>query len=76
MPAGIELTISGFNRPLLYRLSYETRKEQVGGDCGGNCGNVNVKEINTSVKGILTFLISFFQLSSSRVLNAWLNGPE
>ena len=28
--AGIELATSGFDRPLLYRLSYEARNEYVG----------------------------------------------
>ena len=27
--AGLEPTTSGFDRPLLYRMSYETRREQV-----------------------------------------------
>ena len=49
--AGIETTTSGFDRPLLNRLSYEARWEQVGGgggtgDYDGNCGNVNVKGTN------------------------------
>ena len=43
---GAEPTSSGFDRPLLYRLSYEARREPVVGDCGGNCGNVNVKDTN------------------------------
>ena len=30
----------------LCRLSYEVRREQVLGDFGGNCGNVNVKGTN------------------------------
>ena len=34
--AGIEPSTSGFDRPLLYRLSYEARRGQVVGDCGGN----------------------------------------
>ena len=34
------------DRPLLYRVSYESRREQVVGDCGSNCGNVNVKGTN------------------------------
>ena len=42
--AGIEPMISGDDRPLLYRLSYEARREQV--DCGGNCANVNMKGTN------------------------------
>ena len=37
---------SGFDRPLPYRLSYEANREQVVGDVGGNCGNVNVKDTN------------------------------
>ena len=41
--AGIERTPSGFDRPLLYRLSNEERREQVVSDYGGNCSNVNVK---------------------------------
>ena len=36
----------GFHRSLLYRLSYEARREQVVGDYGGNCSNVNVKGTN------------------------------
>ena len=40
--AGIEPTTSEFDRPLLYRLSYETRREQVVGNYGGNCDSVNV----------------------------------
>ena len=44
--AGIEPTTSGFDRPLLYQLSYKGRWEQVVGDYGGNCGNVNVKATN------------------------------
>ena len=32
--------------PLLYRLSYEARWEQVVGDYGGICTNVNVKGTN------------------------------
>ena len=31
------------DRPLLYRVSYETRREQVVGDCGAYCGNANMK---------------------------------
>ena len=35
---------SEFDRPLLYRLSYEARREQVmAGDYGGNHANVNVE---------------------------------
>ena len=30
--AGLEPTTSGFERPLLYRLNYEARREQVVGD--------------------------------------------
>ena len=36
----------GFDRPLLYRLSYEASREQVVSDNGGNCGNVNMKGTN------------------------------
>ena len=36
--AGIEPTIFGFDRPLLFRLIYEARQEQAVGDCGCNCG--------------------------------------
>ena len=43
---GIEHTISVFDRPLLYRLSYETSRVQVVDDYGGNCGNVNVQGTN------------------------------
>ena len=43
---GIEPTTSVFDRRLLNRLSYETSREQVVGDYGGNCGNVNVKGTN------------------------------
>ena len=35
--AGIEFTPSGFDRPLLYQLSYEDRRQQVVSDYGGNC---------------------------------------
>ena len=35
--APIQSTSSGFDRPLLYRLSCEARREQVVGDCGGYC---------------------------------------
>ena len=37
---------SGFYRLLLYRLTYVARREQVVGDYGGNCSNVNVKGTN------------------------------
>ena len=37
--AGIESTTCGFDRLLLYRLSYEARREQVLDDDGGNCAN-------------------------------------
>ena len=43
---GIEPTPSRFHRPLLFRLSYEARREQVVGDYGVNCSNVNVKGTN------------------------------
>ena len=43
---GIEPRTSGFDQPLLYRLSYEARREQVVGDYGGNCGNVSVTGTN------------------------------
>ena len=33
--AAIKPTTSGFDRPLLYRLSYDARQEQVVGDYGG-----------------------------------------
>ena len=33
---GIEPTTSGLDRPLLYRISYETRREEVLGDNSGN----------------------------------------
>ena len=36
-------TTLGFDRPSLYRLIYEARREQVVGDNGGRCGDVNVK---------------------------------
>ena len=38
---GVEPTTSGYDQPLLYRLSYEARREQVERDNGGNYGNVN-----------------------------------
>ena len=41
--AGIEPTNRGFDQPLLCRLSYEARQEQLVGDYGGNYSNVNVK---------------------------------
>ena len=41
-----EPTIPGFDRPLLYRLSYEASREQAVGDYGGNCGNATVKDTN------------------------------
>ena len=44
--AGIEPKTSGFDRPLLYRQSYEARQEHVVSDYSGNCGNVNVKGTN------------------------------
>ena len=44
--AGIEYTTSVFDPPLLYRLSFKARWEQVMGDYGGYSGNVNVKGIN------------------------------
>ena len=37
--AGVEPTTSGLDRPLLYRLSYEARREQILGGYDGNCGN-------------------------------------
>ena len=40
--ARIERTNFGFDRPLLYRLSYEARRDQVVCNYGGNWGNVNV----------------------------------
>ena len=43
---GIEPTISGFDRSLLYRLSHEARRKHVVGDCGGNDSNVNMKGTN------------------------------
>ena len=43
--AGIEPTTSEFDRPSLYRLSYEASREQVVDDNGGNCGNANVQVI-------------------------------
>ena len=43
--AGLEPKTSGFDRPLLYRLNYEARREQVVGDNGGNCGNVNTMNV-------------------------------
>ena len=42
-PSGIKSTISGFDRPLLYRLSYEARREEVVGDYGSNCDHVDVR---------------------------------
>ena len=42
----IEPTTTWFNYPLLYRLSYEEKWEQVVGDYVGNCSNVNVKGTN------------------------------
>ena len=38
----LEPTIFGFDRPLLYRLSYKARRAQVVSDYRGNGGNVNV----------------------------------
>ena len=56
--AGIEPTISGFDRPLLYRLSYEARWEQVVDDYGGNCGNVNMKgKRNVVLLALRTFCL-------------------
>ena len=43
---GIEPTTSGFDELLLYQLRNEARREQVVGDDGGNCSNVNVKGTN------------------------------
>ena len=40
--AGNEPSTCGFDRPLLYRLSYKVRWEQVAGDHqGGTCSNVS-----------------------------------
>ena len=36
----------GFDRPFQNRLTYKAREEQVAGDYGGNCGNVNAKGTN------------------------------
>ena len=40
--AGIE-PMSRSGSPLLYRLSYETRRDQVMGDYGSNCGKCECK---------------------------------
>ena len=43
---GIEPTTYEFDRLLLYRRSYEARKEHVVGDNDGNCGSRNLQAIN------------------------------
>ena len=40
---GLEHMTCAVDRPLLYRLNYEARPEQVVGGYRGNCGNVNLK---------------------------------
>ena len=44
--AGIEPTTSGFDRPLLFRLSYEATQQQTVGDNGGIKSNVKVEGTN------------------------------
>ena len=44
--SGIGPTTTGFDLPLLYRLSYEARREPVVGDYGGNRGHVNMVGTN------------------------------
>ena len=52
--AEIEITASGFDRPLFYRLGYAARRKQVVDDDGGNCSNVtDVKGTNDGLKLIL-----------------------
>ena len=44
--SAIEPTTYEFDRPLLHRMSYEARKEQVVGDYGVNCGSRNLQATN------------------------------
>ena len=44
--AGIQPTASGFDRPLLYQLSYEARREQVVREMVVIAVNVNMKDTN------------------------------
>ena len=74
-PVRIEPTTSRFNRPLLYRVSYEARREEVVCDTGSNCNKCMQTHICPYHYHIITHELLPSGLVAHSVAQLWSN-PE